>query len=546
MYADDTTIALENDEASFKACMQLLMKFSKASGLKINLSKTVAVKVGEDENFFNTEEGDKLTWQLNGKFKVLGISFNLDTDDITQENYKAKVQDFKKTLNTWIARNLTIFGRITIVKSLALPKLVHLFSSIPNPSPEVFNELQKACFSFIWKGSEKIKRTTLYNTYKNGGLKIPNVEAFCQALKMSWIKRMLDDLNVTEWKLLLITNIEKYGGNYIWLAKEKQPIFLKDLNPFWKDVFLAWNKINMQQKGENYLSEPLFFNENIKINRKTVFLKAWHQSGVSLVNDLVNEQGEFRNWEDIKTSLTLNTNFLQHRSIVEAIPRNWKKRIKDHGKRIINEPVNEFLDKIKHTKKPTKLMYNFLVEKIATKPTKLITKWQDILEIELEEADWSNIFISPFKHQEMKLRELQFKIVHRILPTNAYLYKCRIKQSESCTFCHIFRESIEHLLWDCLVVKTLWLQLSDWLKEIGFQYEFTKTNIILGEYNAPNIIEHIKLITKEFIIKQQRSEGEQLLLHTLKLVIHSKYKIEKHYMERDKFQLKWEKFRNIF
>jgi hypothetical protein len=37
--------------------------------------------------------------------------------------------------------------------------------------------------------------------------------------------------------------MEKQGGNYIWLGKDKTPLCLKNLNPFWRDVhvYKAWN-----------------------------------------------------------------------------------------------------------------------------------------------------------------------------------------------------------------------------------------------------------------------------------------------------------------
>jgi uncharacterized protein YccT (UPF0319 family) len=54
LYADDTTITLENDEKSIRAIMLILKKFEICSGLKINMTKTIiAIKLGEDATFFN-------------------------------------------------------------------------------------------------------------------------------------------------------------------------------------------------------------------------------------------------------------------------------------------------------------------------------------------------------------------------------------------------------------------------------------------------------------------------------------------------------------
>jgi hypothetical protein len=72
--------------------------------------------------FFNKAEGKDLRWQHKGKFTMLGIDFDLGEVDITSSNYNKTVASFKKALSAWTARNLTIYGRITIIKSIALPK----------------------------------------------------------------------------------------------------------------------------------------------------------------------------------------------------------------------------------------------------------------------------------------------------------------------------------------------------------------------------------------------------------------------------------------
>jgi hypothetical protein len=49
-----------------------------------------------------------------------------------------------------------------VLKTLALPKLIHLLTSLPNLEQALFNDLIKLFFNFIWDGKpEKIKRNTL-------------------------------------------------------------------------------------------------------------------------------------------------------------------------------------------------------------------------------------------------------------------------------------------------------------------------------------------------------------------------------------------------
>jgi hypothetical protein len=49
------------------------------------------------------------------------------------------------------------------------------------------------------------------NKYEEGGLKLPHIESYCYALKMSWIQNLLDPMNHSQWELLLLDKIEKIG-----------------------------------------------------------------------------------------------------------------------------------------------------------------------------------------------------------------------------------------------------------------------------------------------------------------------------------------------
>jgi hypothetical protein len=49
-----------------------------------------------------------------------------------------------------------------------------------------------------------------------------------------------------------------------------------------------------------------------------------------------------------------------------------------------------------------------------------------------------NIFLL---QKDTKLQDFQYKLIHRILITNSFLYKCGLKETELCTFCTETKES---------------------------------------------------------------------------------------------------------
>jgi hypothetical protein len=68
---------------------------------------------------------------------------------------------------------------------------------------------------------------------------------------------------------------------------------------------------------------------------------------------------------------------------------------------------------------------------------------------------------------------LTFVILHRTLPTNTFLVKIGIKNSDLCNFCKNDTDSIPHYIWICPVVKLFWNRVKIWLEEI-FYISFDK------------------------------------------------------------------------
>jgi uncharacterized membrane protein len=72
------------------------------------------------------------------------------------------------------------------------------------------------------------------NIYEEGGLKLPHIESYCYALKMSWIQKLLNPMNHSQWKLLLIDKTEKTMGvtKYGYSKKSELKKYLLSLTHF--------------------------------------------------------------------------------------------------------------------------------------------------------------------------------------------------------------------------------------------------------------------------------------------------------------------------
>ena len=193
-YADDTTFFLDGTKESFCSCIKVLQQFALMSGLRMNYDKSTAVWIGSLRNSRVRYMPElKFVWNP-AVFKVLGVIFSVNISDIVQLNYDDKLVQIRKILNSWSRRNITPFGKITVIKTLALSKLTHLFMSLPDPHSDFLDELNKLLFAFLWNGkTDKVKRVVTFQPFEAGGLKMIDVKCFLAALKITWLRKILCD-----------------------------------------------------------------------------------------------------------------------------------------------------------------------------------------------------------------------------------------------------------------------------------------------------------------------------------------------------------------
>ena len=85
-----------------------------------------------------------------------------------------------------------MFGKCTIVNTLAISKILYNASILQNPDDSFFKNVSKLIFNFIWKKRDRIKRNTLIGKVERGGIGIIDVESKFYAVKASWISRMIN------------------------------------------------------------------------------------------------------------------------------------------------------------------------------------------------------------------------------------------------------------------------------------------------------------------------------------------------------------------
>ncbi len=151
----------------------------------------------------------------------------------------------------------------------------------------------------------------------------------------------------------------------------------------------------------------------------------------------MNKQGNFTNHIEMKIKINLTCTFIQILQIRQSIPLEWRNIT---NKESINE--NNIDQKLQinlcGTLKPiTKISckdyYWHIINKAKHEPTAK-TKWSDIYN-EFKEVDndiWKRIIKMSFNTcRETKIQTFQYRIIHRTIPCNKWLFNIKIKSEKN-------------------------------------------------------------------------------------------------------------------
>lgn len=122
--------------------------------------------------------------------------FAYDKKESEKQNWTSKLESIRKSLRWWNTRDLSLKGRILIIKSTALAKVVYLTGALHTPN-WVINEINKEFFGFVWKFKrDKVARKVLVNTVDNGGLNMIDFKSFCISMKANWATQLFNNQKI--------------------------------------------------------------------------------------------------------------------------------------------------------------------------------------------------------------------------------------------------------------------------------------------------------------------------------------------------------------
>ena len=470
-HADDSTLLLDNKDSVVEAINEV-NRFSKVSGLNLNLSKTEGIWLGINKESGNIFQG--ITFK-NDPVKCLGIYIGHNKEKCVELNWNPKILEFERLFESWKKRKLSLFGKVCIINSLGISKLVYNFSILDTPQ-YVIKKVNSIIFNFLWK-KESVRRVNLIGKIIDGGLNVVDVEEKIAALHAAWVPRLIDDN--TSWKLIPCYYINKTGFALKDFIKTSS-CDMKDcrFNSFYKSVFESFNKCK-NPMNIGIFAEIVWLNEKFKWKNKTMYYKNWIKSGFIYVKDFFNDDGEFYNEQYVCNKLQgSKRNWIIEYMTIRSLIRQNLKQFETGNAKYTNIRYSNFFrfgNEIHNIiGKRSKFFYSFLRDKKFKRHYMEIT-WSDIFDIPNHTTYFKNVYKQKILNVKYKkLAEFNFKILHNCLPCGKLVSLWNKNVKKHCTRCKTIQDT-KHLLYECNTVQHIWIDVGKVLN-----FKITWKHIVLG------------------------------------------------------------------
>ena len=498
LYADDTDMFLEASVDCLEAVFIELRLFGDLSGCKANIDKTKCVPLGQariNSSFLqrvnNTFGSDFITHE----FSALGIKFsnNISYRDITEKNYVDKISKVAEIINIWKGRDLTLYGRVTVIKSLLMSQFVYLITPLLFPSQNIIKQLNKIMFNFLWGGkTDKVKRETIIQYNEDGGLNMFHPSDFIRSLKLKLLQKITDDNFTHPWKLIVRKQL--IFSNYPIISLENN--LIKEGSNFLRDIGLCyeeWRHISSKNNGK-CIDHCIWKNAAIKDLHTELWNERLIKYGILYLSDFINSDGSVMTYgEFCGAKLGGARHVVSPREFgnIRMAIRGFANPMIPH-KNVVNIDLDLRITFFQGTSsgdiKGQKIR-NKCIKRSPAAGIPALTLWCHDLNISPDDINWNAVFanLNCTFTNNFKLVQFQFKLLHRITTSRYMRFKMKIDNvSGNCYNCKTVPETLPHIFIDCPISKLFVARVTRLITErIDNTYE-DNSNVVFITCNHPN------------------------------------------------------------
>ena len=295
---------------------------------------------------------------------------------------------------------------------------------------------------------------------EDGGVNMINLHLMQSSFYLQWAGTLYDKKHdnwaeIPQWEYRKIaTELNAFEIN---VNKDNHVILEKINSPFWKNVlathykykkYLFSNKVN----NNNIKDQFLWYNQDLKYRNKELYFKRWHKGGIERMHHILNtDNTRILNYNEIAEKIG-NTAQLQfeYYAIINALPRDWKALIRMGN---LNTTENDTHVLCYYKKKAKSIRLELQAKSANNNKPCSHNFWINKLGLELTDKIWG---LAKDVTREIRLKELNWKILHNIYPTNIMLHKMKHRTNNKCCLCPNKIDFVEHFFYECFKVKQFW------------------------------------------------------------------------------------------
>jgi hypothetical protein len=462
-YADDIYAIIKDNNESLQQLFNEYETFGRCSGLLLNATKTEILPINSLTLNYNINiYGRNVILNTLNNVKICGKMFSNNVNTERQHNILDKIESMSKQFASWIPRNLTIEGKIIISKCFGLSQIIHILQSTHVPA-EYLKTIEKLIFKFIWNKNflhnnapDKIKRDILKCSYKDGGLKAPDIFYLDSALKYKQVIRSFNldhsigevQQSLTQHKHIMALSNNKFidiGVNIHNLFSDSVMSFVGEIvvnddNRIHQNYFDIVNSVVIADYCKFKKLNNLIINyANTICNRINIVT----------ISDLVKEYFH-PTVHNYRLQILAIKNIFKHNLIINL----HNHRTINHTPLVthINLNINKFKQINKITTKDIRIKLSVLNNKTTFNFTKICNDYN-------LNPDYLNNY-NPFimlrsKHNSTAINVWHFRILHKVIYSKKKLFLFKTVDSPNCDICGEI-ESTKHLIFECNRAIELW------------------------------------------------------------------------------------------
>ena len=453
LYADDLLLFASNPVITIPHTIELLNRFGRFSGYKLNYSKSECFPV----NILALQIPDSdLPFKMSkNSFKYLGVNICHKLSDLYNSNFIPLLDKLKLDLDKWKSLHITLAGRVNVIKMNVLPRFLYLFQTLPVFIPKsFFTTVDKLISSFIWEGkTPRIRSEFLQRPKSGGGLALPNLRNYywaanfckialwCQEPTLDWCQLEAKSCRSTSLLALLTSSLPIKTKQY-----SDNPIVTSTLR-IWFQFRRAFGLYDLSNHS------PILDNHLFPPSISDAAFSTWRRLGLVNIKDLY-INNVFASFQELSNRFNLpKTHLFRYVQV-----RNW---VKLNNNSFPNTPPTSVVDSILDISTNQRGLLSkiyILLSSLSTASLDNVKRdWEGELGVSIEDAVWDVALKRVNKSSSCaRLNLIQFKIVHRTYFTNSKLSKMYPSISDTCNRCNMSPADMTHMFWSCPLIQEYW------------------------------------------------------------------------------------------